>query len=203
VSAECREPASDPYVRQAQTQGYRSRASFKLLEIDRRDRLLQAGATVVDLGAAPGGWSQVAAEQVGPRGRVLAVDLLDMAPMAGVEFIQGDFNDPAVLARLLEQLPQGADLVMSDMAPNLTGVRAIDQPAALHLAELALDLAVRVLKPDGALLVKCFEGAGSQDLRTLFAQRFERVLVRKPAASRDRSREHYLIGRGMLPIDDN
>jgi 23S rRNA (uridine2552-2'-O)-methyltransferase len=180
--------ASDPYVRQ---------------EIDRRDRLLQAGATVVDLGAAPGGWSQVAAEQVGPRGRVLAVDLLDMAPMAGVEFIQGDFNDPAVLARLLEQLPQGADLVMSDMAPNLTGVRAIDQPAALHLAELALDLAVRVLKPDGALLVKCFEGAGSQDLRTLFAQRFERVLVRKPAASRDRSREHYLIGRGMLPIDDN
>lgn len=193
--------ASDPYVRQAQTQGYRSRASFKLLEIDRRDRLLRAGATVVDLGAAPGGWSQVAAGQVGPKGRVLAVDLLDMAPMAGVEFIQGDFNDPAVLARLLERLPQGADLVMSDMAPNLTGVRAIDQPAALHLAELALDLAVRVLKPDGALLVKCFEGAGSQDLRRVLARRFGRVLVRKPAASRDRSREHYLIGRGMLPTE--
>lgn len=189
-------------MRQAQTQGYRSRASFKLLEINRRDRLLQAGATVVDLGAAPGGWSQVAVEQVGPRGRVVAVDLLDMAPMPGVEFIQGDFNDQALLARLLERLPQGADLVMSDMAPNLTGVRAIDQPAALHLAELALDLATRVLKPDGALLVKCFEGAGSQDLRALFAQRFERVLVRKPAASRDRSREHYLIGRGMLPTND-
>lgn len=193
---------SDPYVRQAQTQGYRSRASFKLLEIDRRDRLLLPGATVIDLGAAPGGWSQVAVEQVGSRGRVMAIDLLDMAPLSGVEFMQGDFNDQAVLAWLLEQLPHGADLVMSDMAPNLTGVRAIDQPAALHLAELALDLAVRVLKPDGALLVKCFEGAGSQDLRVMFADRFERVLVRKPAASRDRSREHYLIGRGMLPTND-
>lgn len=187
---------------QAQTQGYRSRASFKLLEIDRRDRLLQPGATVVDLGAAPGGWSQVAVERVGARGRVLAIDLLDMAPLSGVEFMQGDFNDPAVLAWLLERLPQGADLVMSDMAPNLTGVRSIDQPAAAHLAELALDLAARVLKSNGALLVKCFEGAGSEDLRRLFAERFGRVLIRKPAASRDRSREHYLIGRGMLPTSN-
>jgi 23S rRNA (uridine2552-2'-O)-methyltransferase len=186
---------ADPYVRQAQAQGYRSRASFKLLEIDQRDRLLRAGAVVVDLGAAPGGWSQVAAERVGPQGRVVAVDLLEMAPLAGVEFIRGDFDDPAVLAQLLALVPGGADLVMSDMAPNITGVRDVDQPAALYLAELALDFAARVLKPNGALLVKCFEGAGSQELRALFGRRFGQVLVRKPDASRDRSREHYLIGR--------
>lgn len=191
---------ADPYVRQAQAQGYRSRASFKLLEIDQRDRLLRAGAVVVDLGAAPGGWSQVAAERVGPQGRVVAVDLLEMAPLAGVEFIRGDFDDPAVLAQLLALVPGGADLVMSDMAPNITGVRDVDQPAALYLAELALDFAARVLKPHGALLVKCFEGAGSQELRALFGRRFGQVLVRKPDASRDRSREHYLIGRAMLPI---
>lgn len=191
---------SDPYVRQAQAQGYRSRASFKLIEIDQRDRLLRAGAVVVDLGAAPGGWSQVAAERVGPHGRVVAVDLLDMAPLAGVEFIRGDFGDQAVLDRLLALVPGGADLVISDMAPNLTGVRDVDQPAALYLVELALDFAARVLKPHGALLVKCFEGAGSQELRTLFGRRFGQVLVRKPDASRDRSREHYLIGRAMLPI---
>jgi 23S rRNA (uridine2552-2'-O)-methyltransferase len=191
---------ADPYVRQAQAQGYRSRASFKLIEIDQRDRLLQAGATVVDLGAAPGGWSQVASERVGPRGRVVAVDLLDMAPLPGVEFIRGDFTYDAVFEQLLGLLPGGVDLVMSDMAPNLTGVRDIDQPAALYLAELALDFAVRVLKPRGALLVKCFEGAGSQQLRALFARHFGQVAVRKPEASRDRSREHYLIGRGMLPI---
>lgn len=193
------EHIADPYVRQAQAQGYRSRASFKLLEINQRDRLLRPGATVVDLGAAPGGWSQVAATIVGPRGRVVAVDLLDMPPLPGVEFILGDFGDDAVLERMLSLLPDGADLVMSDMAPNLSGVRDVDQPAALHLAELALDFAKRVLKPRGALLVKCFEGAGSQALRAAFARHFEQVLVRKPDASRDRSREHYLIGRGMLP----
>jgi len=193
------EHIADPYVRQAQAQGYRSRASFKLLEINQRDRLLRPGATVVDLGAAPGGWSQVAASIVGPRGRVVAVDLLDMPPLPGVEFILGDFGDDSVLEHMLSLLPDGADLVMSDMAPNLSGVRDVDQPAALHLAELALDFARRVLKPRGALLVKCFEGAGSQGLRTLFARHFEQVLVRKPDASRDRSREHYLIGRGMLP----
>lgn len=191
---------SDPYVRQAQAQGYRSRASFKLLEIDQRDRLLTPGATVVDLGAAPGGWSQVAAERIGPRGRVVAVDLLDMGPLPGVEFIQGDFSEQAVLDAMLALLPDGADLVMSDMAPNLTGVRDVDQPAALYLVELALDFAARVLNPRGALLVKCFEGAGSQELRALFGRRFGQVLVRKPDASRDRSREHYLIGRAMLPI---
>lgn len=192
---------ADPYVRRAQAQGYRSRASFKLLEINQRDRLLLPGATVVDLGAAPGGWSQVASTIVGPRGRVLAVDLLDMAPLPGVEFILGDFGDAAVLEQMLGLLPDGADLVMSDMAPNLSGVRDVDQPAALHLAELALDFAGRVLKPRGALLVKCFEGAGSQALRVEFARHFEQVLVRKPDASRDRSREHYLIGRGMLPTN--
>ena len=191
---------SDPYVRQAQAQGYRSRASFKLLEIDQRDRLLTPGATVVDLGAAPGGWSQVAAERIGPRGRVVAVDLLDMGPLPGVEFIHGDFSEQGVLDRLLALLPDGADLVMSDMAPNLTGVRDVDQPAALYLVELALDFAVRVLKPRGALLVKCLEGAGSQEVRALFGQRFGQVLVRKPDASRGHSREHYLIGRAMLPI---
>ncbi len=193
------EHIADPYVRQAQAQGYRSRASFKLLEINQRDRLLQPGATVVDLGAAPGGWSQVAATIVGRRGRVVAVDLLDMPPLPGVDFILGDFGDESVLERTLGRLPDGADLVMSDMAPNLSGVRDVDQPAALHLAELALDFARRVLKPRGALLVKCFEGAGSQALRAEFARYFGQVLVRKPDASRDRSREHYLIGRGMLP----
>ncbi len=193
------EHIADPYVRQAQAQGYRSRASFKLLEINQRDRLLQPGATVVDLGAAPGGWSQVAATIVGPRGRVVAVDLLDMPPLPGVDFILGDFGDESVLEHTLGRLPDGADLVMSDMAPNLSGVRDVDQPAALHLAELALDFARRVLKPRGALLVKCFEGAGSQALRAEFARHFGQVLVRKPDASRDRSREHYLIGRGMLP----
>lgn len=191
---------SDPYVRQAQAHGYRSRASFKLIEIDQRDRLLRPGAVVVDLGSAPGGWSQVAAERVGPQGRVVAVDLLDMAPLPGVEFIHGDFGELAVLEQILALVPGGADLVMSDMAPNLTGVRDVDQPAALYLVELALDFAARVLKPHGALLVKCFEGAGSQELRTLFGRRFGQVLVRKPDASRDRSREHYLIGRAMLPI---
>lgn len=193
------EHIADPYVRQAQAQGYRSRASFKLLELNQRDRLLQPGATVVDLGAAPGGWSQVASAVVGPHGKVLAVDLLDMAPLPRVEFILGDFGDDAVLEHVLSLLPDGADLVMSDMAPNLSGVRDVDQPAALHLAELALDFAQRVLKPRGALLVKCFEGAGSQELRAAFARHFEQILVRKPDASRDRSREHYLIGRGMLP----
>lgn len=193
------EHIADPYVRQAQAQGYRSRASFKLLEINQRDRLLQPGATVVDLGAAPGGWSQVASSVVGPRGKVFAVDLLDMPPLPGVNFILGDFGDESVLEHMLSLLPGGADLVMSDMAPNLTGVRDVDQPAALHLAELALDFARRVLKPRGALLVKCFEGAGSPALRAAFAGQFEQVLVRKPEASRDRSREHYLIGRGMLP----
>ncbi len=190
---------ADPYVRQAQAQGYRSRASFKLLEINKRDHLLQPGATVVDLGAAPGGWSQVAAAVVGARGRVVALDMLSMPPLPGVEFTQGDFTDDAVLEQVLAGLPGGADLVMSDMAPNLSGVRDVDQAATLYLAELALDFAARVLKPRGALLVKSFEGAGSQELRALFAQRFAQVLIRKPDASRDRSREHYLIGRGKLP----
>ncbi|MGK2940255.1 MAG: RlmE family RNA methyltransferase [Immundisolibacter sp.] len=190
---------ADPYVRQAQAQGYRSRASFKLLEINKRDHLLQPGATVVDLGAAPGGWSQVAAVVVGARGRVVALDVLAMPSLPGVEFTQGDFTDDAVLEQLLAGLPGGADLVMSDMAPNLSGVRDVDQAATLYLAELALDFAARVLKPRGMLLVKSFEGAGSQELRALFAQRFAQVLIRKPDASRDRSREHYLIGRGKLP----
>lgn len=190
---------ADPYVRQAQAQGYRSRASFKLLEINKRDHLLQPGATVVDLGAAPGGWSQVAAAIVGARGRVVALDVLAMPPLPGVEFTQGDFTDDTVLEQLLAGLPGGADLVMSDMAPNLSGVRDVDQAATLYLAELALDFAARVLKPRGMLLVKSFEGAGSQELRALFAQRFAQVLIRKPDASRDRSREHYLIGRGKLP----
>jgi 23S rRNA (uridine2552-2'-O)-methyltransferase len=190
---------ADPYVRQAQAQGYRSRASFKLLEINKRDRLLVLGATVVDLGAAPGGWSQVAAAAVGARGRVLALDLLAMPDLPGVEFIHGDLIDDTVREQLLGRLPEGADLVMSDMAPNLSGVQDVDQAATLSLAQLALEFAARILKPRGALLVKSFEGAGSQELRALFTVRFSQVLIRKPDASRDRSREHYLIGRGKLP----
>jgi 23S rRNA (uridine2552-2'-O)-methyltransferase len=192
------EHVTDPYVQRAKKEGWRSRAAFKLMEIDARDRLLLPGALVVDLGAAPGGWSQVAARQVGDKGRVFALDLLEMQGIAGVEFIQGDFREDAVLARFEAGLAgRPVDVVLSDMAPNLSGVPLVDQARGMHLAELALDFARRHLRPEGAFLVKVFQGtdyaAFVQSLRETFVQ----VATRKPKASRDRSAELYLLARNL------
>jgi len=191
-----REHFTDEYVRRAQAEGYRSRAVYKLLEIHEKDRLLKPGGTVVDLGAAPGGWSQLATRLVGQRGRVLALDVLPMEPLAGVEFIQGDFRETAVLDRLLAALgDRPVDLLLSDMAPNTSGIKAVDQPRGLYLSELALDFAGRCLRPGGDFLVKAFQGEGFdaflKDLRAAFAL----VAPRKPRASRARSAEQYLLAR--------
>ncbi len=189
----------DHYVREAQAQGYRSRAAFKLLEIDDRDRLLRPGMTVVDLGAAPGGWCQVAAERLRGRGRILGVDLLEMAPLPGVEFIQGDFTEAPVLADIEAALAgRPVDLVICDMAPNISGVSSADQARSYHLAELALDFAHHWLQPEGAFLVKVFQGEGFEAFVQAMRAAFESVAVRKPKASRERSREVYLLGRGVI-----
>lgn len=185
----------DPFVREAQADGYRSRAAYKLIELDRRDRLLRPGATVVDLGAAPGSWSQVAAARVGPRGRVLAVDRLEMAPLPGVEIITGDFTDPALRADLRARLPGGADLVLSDLAPNLSGVRDVDEAAWLELACLALDVATALLRARGVFAVKAFQGPAAAEFRELLGHSLAQVQVRKPPASRERSREMYFLAR--------
>jgi 23S rRNA (uridine2552-2'-O)-methyltransferase len=194
-----REHINDPFVQLAQKEGYRSRAAYKLLEIDAKDRLLKPGTVVVDLGATPGGWSQVAAARVGRGGKVIALDLLPLDPLAGVDFILGDFREHAVLKRL-EGLLHGepAGLVISDMAPNISGVASADQARAMHLAELAMEFALEHLKPDGRFLVKVFQGAGFEDFLKLMRSRFSRVVSRKPKASRDRSSELYLLGSGKL-----
>jgi 23S rRNA (uridine2552-2'-O)-methyltransferase len=191
-----REHFGDAFVRQAQALGLRSRAAFKLLEIDQRDRLLRLGQTVVDLGAAPGGWAQVAADKVGPGGRVVALDLLPIEPLPGVTVLQGDFTEQAVLDRLLGELDgRPVDLVLSDMAPNMSGMKAVDQPRAALLAELALDCARQVLRPKGDLLLKMFQGEGFDPLLAELRAAFSKVVVRKPKASRPRSREVYLLAR--------
>jgi 23S rRNA (uridine2552-2'-O)-methyltransferase len=191
-----REHFGDEFVRQAQALGLRSRAAFKLLEIDQRDRLLRPGLTVVDLGAAPGGWAQVVADKVGPRGRVVALDLLPIEPLAGVAVLQGDFTEQVVLDRLLAELDgRPVDLVLSDMAPNMSGMKAVDQPRAALLAELALDCARQVLRPGGDFLVKMFQGEGFDPLLAELRTAFTKVVVRKPKASRPRSREVYLLAR--------
>jgi len=190
--------ASDPYVRLSKVQGYRSRAAYKLLELDRKDCLLRPGTTVVDLGAAPGGWSQVAAQSLGRGGRVLALDVLEMEPLPGVDIITGDFNDEAVLARALAWLGDArADLVLSDMAPNVSGVRAVDQPRAMQLVELALDFAERALKPGGNLVVKVFQGEGFDAALRQLRERCDKVACRKPDASRSDSRETYFVAKGF------
>ena len=195
-SAWMHEHVTDPYVKQAQADGYRSRAAYKLLEIDTRDRLLKPGMTVVDLGAAPGSWCQVAVQKLKRQGRVLAIDLLPVAPMPGVESIEGDFTDIAALRWLEERLDAArVDLVLSDMAPNISGVGLRDQARQYELCELALDFAVQWLKPDGSFLVKVFQGVGFEDFRRQMQAAFELVLIRKPDASRDRSSEVYLLGR--------
>lgn len=193
-----KEHFDDAYVKRSQEAGYRSRASFKLLEIQEKDNLINPGMTVIDLGAAPGGWAQVAASLVGARGRVLASDILPVEPLPGVEFVQGDFTEAAVLERLLQSM-QGklADLVLSDMAPNMSGMKDIDQPRVMHLAELALDLARSVLAPGAYFLVKVFHGEGLVEYQAELRDSFESVKVRKPAASRARSSEIYLLASGF------
>lgn len=192
------EHVNDPYVQQAKKDGWRSRAAFKLLEIDTKDKLLKRGEVVVDLGATPGGWSQVAVQRVGESGLVLALDLLEMAPIRGVHFIQGDFREDAVLAQLEEALGEReVGVVLSDMAPNMSGVAVMDQARVMHLAELGLEFSRAHLKPDGAFLVKVFQGRDYEAFVRAMRETFQNVVVRKPDASRDRSAEVYLLGRGL------
>jgi 23S rRNA (uridine2552-2'-O)-methyltransferase len=193
-----RRHVSDPYVQRSKKEGYRSRAAYKLLEIDDRDRFLAPGAVVVDLGAAPGGWTQVAVKRAGPRGRVVAIDLLEMEAVAGASFIQADFAGAAGLAAVEAALAgDKADAVLSDMAPNLSGIAITDQARSMALAELARDFALTHLKPGGAFLVKVFQGEGYDEfLRSLRAS-FGKVVVRKPDASRGESAELYLLARGL------
>jgi 23S rRNA (uridine2552-2'-O)-methyltransferase len=190
---------SDPYVKKAQAQGLRSRAAFKLEELVERDRLLKPGMVVVDLGAAPGGWSQWVRQSMGDSGRVIALDILDMPGLAGVEFLHGDFREDEVLARLEATLgAQAVDLVLSDMAPNMSGVDAVDLPRAMHLAELAMDFADRHLRVGGAFLIKLFQGVGFDDYVRELRRRYSKVVIRKPAASRKRSPEVYALAQGRL-----
>jgi 23S rRNA (uridine2552-2'-O)-methyltransferase len=192
------EHVTDPYVRKAQAEGMRSRAAYKLQQLAERDNLLKPGMVVVDLGSAPGGWSQVAGRVVGPEGRVVGVDLLEMLPVPGVRFVQGDFGDDAVLAEV-EKLLDGraVDLVLSDMAPNMSGVASVDQARSIGLAELALDFTVNHLKPRGNFLVKVFQGSGFETLVADIRRRFVQVMIRKPEASRSRSNEVYLVAKGL------
>jgi 23S rRNA (uridine2552-2'-O)-methyltransferase len=190
------EHVKDPYVQLAKREGYRSRAAYKLMEMDERDHLLKSGMTVVDLGATPGGWSQVAAKKLGSTGRIFALDMLEMQALHNVTFIQGDFREEAVLAELVKLLDgRPVDLVISDMAPNISGIGIADQARAMHLAELALDFSVEHLKQGGNLLVKVFQGEGFEAYLQQMRSAFKQVLTRKPQASRGRSSEIYLLGK--------
>lgn len=193
-----KEHFDDHYVKQSQQDGYRSRASYKLLELDKKDKLFRPGMTVLDLGAAPGGWCQVAARCIGDHGRVIASDILEMDSLAGVEFIQGDFTEDEVFEAILTALgPEKADLVISDMAPNMSGMADVDQPRAMHLVELALEMAKETLRKEGVFVAKVFQGEGFdayvKDIKTAFKS----VAVRKPDASRARSREVYVVAKGF------
>ncbi len=193
-----KEHREDPYVQQAQREGYRSRACYKLLELQQKDRLIRPAMTVLDLGSAPGGWSQVAAELVGHNGRVIASDILPMDALAGVEFVEGDFTDDQVFEQILGVIGDDAvDSVISDMAPNLSGMTAVDQPRAMYLVELAVDMARRVLTENGSFVAKVFQGEGFDALIRDVRSDFARVLTRKPKASRPRSREVYLVAQGF------
>lgn len=192
-----KEHFDDKYVQLAKQDGYRSRASYKLLEILEKDRLIVPGMTVIDLGSAPGGWSQVAAKMVGEKGRVVASDILEMDTIADVEFIHGDFTDEAVYQALLDCVgDRPVDLVISDMAPNMSGNAVIDQPAAMYLVELAFDMAQTILKPNGAFVAKLFHGESFDEYVKLVRQQFKKVVMRKPDASRARSRETYIVATG-------
>jgi len=193
-----REHFNDPFVKQAQKDGYRSRASYKLLEIQEKDRLIRPGMSVIDLGAAPGGWSQVTSRLIGGQGRLIASDILEMDSIPDVTFIQGDFTQDEVLQQILQAVGDShVDLVISDMAPNMSGTPAVDMPRAMFLCELALDLATRVLKPGGDFLIKIFQGEGFDMYLKDVRSKFDKVQMRKPSSSRDRSREQYLLGRGF------
>lgn len=198
-----KEHFDDHWVRRAQAEGWRSRAAFKLIEIDDKDHLLRPGSVVVDLGAAPGGWSQVAAKRVGDKGQVFALDILDMPTIPGVTFLEGDFREQSVLDQLQQQLDanlngRAIDVVLSDMAPNISGMKAVDMPRAIYLAELALDFACQHLRPGGHWLCKVFQGEGFDQLLQQARANFGKVISRKPQASRPRSKEVYLLGRDKL-----
>jgi 23S rRNA (uridine2552-2'-O)-methyltransferase len=189
---------SDPYVKQAQKDGYRSRSAYKLIELNEKDRLIRPGMRIMDLGSAPGGWSQVAGKLVGTKGRVLATDILPMDALANVDFVQGDFTEDAIVQQLLEWLDGGTfDLIISDIAPNITGISSADQASSIYFLELALDTVRKTLKPGAHFAAKMFQGSGSdqylKDLRT----HFDKVTIRKPAASRKESREVYLVAKGF------
>ena len=195
------EHLNDEFVKRAQKEGYRARAAYKLIEIDDKDKLIKPGMTIVDLGSTPGSWSQVAAQRLYKngqgQGRIIALDILDMTPIAGVEFIQGDFREETVLKQLEEMLKnKPVDLVIADMAPNISGVKDADQAGAAYLTELALEFSQQWLKPKGNFLVKVFIGAGFDEVVKLMRQQFDKVVTRKPKASRDRSSEVYLLGLG-------
>ena len=193
-----KEHFDDRYVKMSQEDGVRSRAVYKLQEIDRKDRLLKSGLNIVDLGAAPGGWSEYAVKKVGAKGRVIATDILAMDRLQGVNFVQGDFRENSVLEQILSQLEnKKADLVLSDMAPNISGVDSIDQPASMYLVELALDFAQQTLAANGKFLVKVFQGAGFDEYTKMVRACFAQVKIRKPKASRPRSREVYILGQGF------
>ena len=194
-----REHFDDEYVKKSQQDGYRSRAVYKLQEIQDKDRIIKPGHKVIDLGAAPGGWSQYASQLVGKHGRVVASDILPIDPLPFVEFVLGDFREDAVLQELLTTLSnEKADLVISDMAPNMSGMDAVDQPRAMYLCELALDMAQQVLKPGGDFVVKLFQGEGSDAFLNAVRNNFKQVKVRKPSASRPRSREVYVLARQFI-----
>jgi 23S rRNA (uridine2552-2'-O)-methyltransferase len=192
------EHVSDPYVKKAQIDGYRSRASYKLIEINDKDKLFRPGSIVMDLGSAPGGWSQIVAPMISDSGRVIASDILPMDSIIGVDFIQGDFTEEAVYNQILETLNgDQVDVVISDMAPNLSGVNTTDQHTSMYLVELALDMARNVLKPGGSFCAKVFQGVGYEEYVKDVRSSFNKVLVRKPAASRPRSREVYIVAKGF------
>jgi 23S rRNA (uridine2552-2'-O)-methyltransferase len=189
------EHLNDEFVKRAQKEGYRARAAYKLIEIDDKDKLIKPGMTIVDLGSTPGSWSQVAVQRLKGHGRIIALDILDMQPIAGVEFIQGDFREDTTLKALEEKLGnQPVDLVIADMAPNISGVKDVDQAGAAYLTELALEFSEQWLKPHGNFLVKVFVGSGFDEIVKTMRSRFEKVVTRKPKASRDRSSEVYLLG---------
>lgn len=191
------EHLNDPYVKLAQKDGYRARAAYKLIEIDDKDRLIKPGMTIVDLGSTPGSWSQVAVQRIEGQGRIIALDILDMQPIGGVEFICGDFREESVLKILEKSLNnQPVDLVIADMAPNISGIASVDQAGATYLTELALDFCKDWLKPQGNFLVKVFIGEGFEEVLKTMRTMFDKVVTRKPKASRDRSSEVYLLGLG-------
>lgn len=199
-----KEHFDDPFVKMAQKDGYRSRASYKLLEIQEKDRILRPDMTVIDLGSAPGGWSQVTSRVIGDKGRLIASDILPMAAIADVTFIEGDFTEERVFNEIMAAVGnKPVDLVISDMAPNMSGIRTADQAGAMYLCELALDLASKVLRPGGDFLIKIFHGEGFDDYLRDVRRRFEKVQMRKPTSSRDRSREQYLLARGMRELDED